>query len=87
LKLEYHERLRKLPIWNKSQYYCFSPSLLDVSTGQSLSNYFNQQHVNIDNVTIGPGKIIEPGIFRLGRYKIIVEDNGIISWQIYDGGN
>ncbi len=87
LKLEYHERLRKLPIWNKSQYYCFSPSLRDTGTGQSLSGYFNRQQFNADNVPIKPAETLEPGIFRLTKYKIIVEKNGDVSWQIYEESN
>jgi len=82
LKLEYHERLRKLPIWNQSQYYCFSPGLRNVSTGQPLSNYFNRQQVNKDKISIEPVKTLEPGSFRLARHKLIVEENGIVSWQI-----
>ncbi|MDA3791406.1 MAG: hypothetical protein PF503_23265 [Desulfobacula sp.] len=85
LKLEYHERLRKLPIWNKSQYYCFSHSLKDVSTGRSLSNYFNRQQGNKNNnIPREPVKIFKPGISRLARYKIIVEENGTVSWQVYE---
>ncbi|MBU0464744.1 MAG: hypothetical protein KKD21_08320, partial [Proteobacteria bacterium] len=84
LKLEFHERLIKLPFWNKTRYYCFSPALRDVKTGQNLSNYFNQQQANKDKIAIGPVKILEPGIFRLARYKIIIEKNGTVSWQIYE---
>jgi hypothetical protein len=84
LMLEYHERLRKLPIWNKSQYYCFSPGLRNVSTGQPLSNYFNRQQVNKDKISIEPVKTLEPGSFRLARHKLIVEENGTVSWQVYE---
>jgi hypothetical protein len=85
LKLEYHDRLRKLPVWNKSQYYCFSPSLRDTITEQSLSNYyFNQQQFNADNIPIKPAETLEPGIFRLTKYKIIVDENSTVSWQIYE---
>lgn len=87
LKLEYYGRLRKLPIWNKSRYYCFSPSLRNVSTGQPLSNYFNRQQVNKDKIPVESVKTLEAGCFRLARYKLIVEENGIVSWQIYEGLN
>ena len=33
LKLEFFEQLQKLPVWNKTRYYCFAFELLDVSTG------------------------------------------------------
>lgn len=87
LKLEFHERLRRLPVWNKSRYYCFSPSLRDTVTEQSLSNYFNRLQVNKDKRMIEPVKIFKPGIYRLARYKIIVEEKGNISWQIYEESN
>lgn len=84
LKLEYHERLRKLPVWNKSQYYCFSPSLRNTGTGQSLSNYFNRLQTNKNMIIIEPVKILEPKNFRLARYKIIVDENSTVSWQVYE---
>jgi len=40
LILEFHEQLEKLPDWNKTRHYCFAFELLDVSTGQSLTNDF-----------------------------------------------
>ena len=83
LKQEYHERLRKLPMWNKSQYYCFSHSLRNVSTGQPLSNYFNRQQVNKDKIAIESVKKLEPGCFRLAQYKLFVSENGVVSWQIF----
>lgn len=82
LKLEYHERLRKLPIWNKSQYYCFSHSLRNPGTAQPLSNYFNRQQADKNEIVIESVKPLEPGRFCLARYKLMVEENGVISWQI-----
>jgi hypothetical protein len=87
LKLEFNEKMMKLPVWNRTRYYCLSSSLRDVNTGQKLSDYFNRQQVNKDKISIGPVKIPEPGIFRLGRYRIIVEENSKISWQTYEGLN
>jgi len=87
LILEFHEQLMKLPVWNKTRYYCLSSSLRDVNTGQKLSNYFNRQQVKEDKISIGPVKIPESGIFRLGRYKIIVEENSNVSYQTYEGLN
>lgn len=84
LKLEYHERLRKLPIWNQSQYYCFSPGLRNVRTGQTLSNYFNRQQVNKDEISIESVKTLEPGHFRLARHKLIIDEKGTVSWQVYE---
>ena len=84
LKLEFHEYLRMLPVWNKSRYYCFSPSLRNTGTEQTLSNYFNRLQTNKNKITIEPVKILEPKNFRLARYKIIVGENGTVSWQIYE---
>ena len=30
---------------------------------------------------------MSPGIFRLGRYQITIDDNGKVSWQTYEGLN
>ena len=87
LILEFHEQLMKVPVWNKTRYYCLSSSLRDVNKRQKLSNYFNLQQVKEDKISIGPVKIPEPGIFRLGQYKIIVEENSNVSWQTYEGFN
>ncbi|WP_299981157.1 hypothetical protein [Desulfobacula sp.] len=87
LKLEYHEKLMKLPAWNKTRYYCFSTSLRNVSTGQNLSNYFNQWRVNQEKINIRSVNVDGKGIFRLDRHKIIIEENGNISWQVYEGLN
>lgn len=77
----------KLPVWNKTRYYCLISVLRDVNTGQRLSNYFKYRRINEDKISIGTVNIHEPGIFRLGRYKIIVEKNSNVSWQIYEGLN
>jgi len=87
LMLEYHEQLMKLPAWNKTRYYCFSSSLRNVKTGQKLLNCFNLQQVKESKTSIGPLKIPEPGIFRLGQYKIVVEENNNVSWHAYGGLN
>lgn len=87
LKLEFHERLRRLPVWRKSRYYCFSHGLRDVSTGQLLSNSLIRDLPNKNVVTPGPLRIPERGAFRLARYKIKVEDNGCLFWEFYEGLN
>ncbi|MDI6688335.1 MAG: hypothetical protein QME06_08975, partial [Desulfobacterales bacterium] len=87
LKLEFHEQLMKLPVWNRTRYYCLISVLRDVNTGQRLSNCFKYRQINEDKINIGHVNIHEPGTFRLGRYKIIVEKNSSVSWQIYEGLN
>ena len=80
LKLEFHEHLMKLPAWNKTRYYCFASSLRKVGTEQSLKSYLIEQ-LSIDKIGMGAVKITVPSTFRLGRYKIIVSENSLISWQ------
>jgi hypothetical protein len=80
LKLEFHEHLMKLPAWNKTRYYCFASSLRKVGTEQSLTSYLTEQ-LSIDKIGMEAVNITVPSIFRLGRYKITVGENSIISWQ------
>jgi len=80
LKLEFHEHLMKLPAWNKTRYYCFASSLRKVGTEQSLTTYLIEQ-LSIDKIGMGAVNITVPGTFRLGRYKITVDENSIVSWQ------
>ncbi len=80
LKLEFHEHLIKLPAWNKTRYYCFASSLRKVGTEQSLASYLTEQ-LSIDKIGMESVNITVPSTFRLGRYKITVGENSIISWQ------
>ena len=80
LKLEFHEHLMKLPAWDKTRYYCFASSLRKVGTEQSLTSYLIEQ-LSIDKIGMGAVNIAVPSTFRLGRYKITVGENSIISWQ------
>ncbi len=80
LKLEFHEHLMKLPPWNKTRYYCFASSLRKVGTEQSLTSHLIEQ-LSIDKIGMGAVNITVPSTFRLGRYKITVGENSIISWQ------
>ena len=86
LQLEFSEKLQKLPFWNKTLYYCFSSELLDVSTGQSLTNDFLERYIALISSTGSkPLMNLSPGMFRLGRYQITIDDNGKVSWQTYEG--
>jgi hypothetical protein len=88
LQLEFSELLQKLPIWDKTHYYCFISELLDVSTGQSITNDFLENYKTLTRSTIS--KILmnmSPGIFRLGRYQITVADNAEVLWQTYESLN
>ena len=86
LQLEFSELLQKLPVWNRTHYYCFASELLDVSTNQSLTNDFLERHIALARSTDStPPTDMGPGIFRLGRYQITIEDNGKVSWHNYEG--
>ncbi len=80
LKLEFHEFLMKLPVWDKTRYYCFASSLKSVGTEQSLSSYFTDP-LSIDKIEMEAVNNTLPSTFRLDRYKITVGENSIISWQ------
>ncbi len=80
LKLEFHEQLMKLPAWNKTRYYCFASSLRKVVTARSLTSD-NVEQLSVEKKYNKTDHIIEPGIFRLRRYKITVDEKGHISWQ------
>lgn len=80
LILEFHEQLMKLSPWVKTTFYCFASSIRKVDTEQSIISDLKQHPYfpNKDNEAVNTK---EPGIFRLGRYKVTVDKNSIISWQ------
>ena len=75
LQLEFYERLKKLPAWDITHCYCASANLRDVKTGRPLAHFFNNRKQGGSQTFIGPGQKGENGIFRLGRYKIIIKKN------------
>lgn len=87
---EFHEQLQKLPVWNKTRYYCFASELLDNVTGQSVTEEFLEQNWSKSRERYA--KDISPGAFRLGQYQITVGAERELSWQMYgdlnriDGG-
>lgn len=88
LQLEFSELLQKLPVWNKTLYYCFSSELLNVSNGQTLTNdYLEIILRSINSASLKSEIKVSTGTFRLGRYQITVNDNGEVSWQTYGGLN
>jgi hypothetical protein len=75
LQLEFSDRLNKLPSWGKTRYYCFAFELLDVATGQSLTNDFLERYLTLTSSTGSKSLMnMSPGMFRLGRYQIAVTD-------------
>ena len=87
LQLEFSELLNKLPVWEKTQYYCFASELLNVSTGQSLTSDFLERYIALRASGSNPSMNMTPAIFRLGRYQITIADDGDISWQKCEGFN
>ena len=82
--------MRKLPPWDKTGYYCFASSLLDVYSGQGITTDFLERHQFSDIINYArPNSAIslEQGTFRLGRYRLAVDDNCRVSWETYEGLN
>ncbi len=80
LRMEFHEHLMKLPEWYKTTFYCFASSLRQVVAGGMRKNHMIEQ-LAVNALTPDSAKTIEPGYFRLGRHKIIVDDNNTLAWQ------
>jgi len=87
LILEFHEQLMKLPVWNRTRYFCFGSNLRNVKTDKRFLNYLKLKQAKEDNISTGNHKILKPGIFQLGQYKIMVEENENLSWQTYEESN
>ena len=80
LILEFHEQLMKLPAWAKTTFYCFASTIRKVDTEQSIMNDLIE-HPYIPKIDKEAVKTKGSGTFRLGRYKINVDESSIISWQ------
>jgi hypothetical protein len=88
LILEFHEQLEKLPVWNKTSYYCYSSNLLDIATNENLSEDLLQRRMFLSGINKADQKSIigfEAGKFRLGQYQIIVTDNDEVEWRAHEG--
>jgi len=80
LKLEFHEQLKKSPPWIKTKFYCFASTIQKIDTEQNITNDLIK-HPYIPKIDMETEKTNGPSTFRLGRYKITVDENDIISWQ------
>jgi hypothetical protein len=88
LKLEFIGTLKRLPLWNRTRYYCFASALLDVSSGQNISVEQLQQMASVSSMTISGSTspiIDSPGSFGLGRYQLSIAADGNISWKSCGG--
>jgi hypothetical protein len=90
LKGDFLDRLRKLPFWNKTKFYCFASDLFDVSSGQSLDQGWTDRiplTQGIERTRAQAPKDEAPETFRLGKYKINVALNSQVSWKALEGMN
>lgn len=88
LKSEFLDSMRKLHGWRKTSHYCVASTLLDVNTGQVVNEDRLVQktplHGESDAKTIFS---LRPGSFRLGRYQIVVGQDGSTSWKCSGGAD
>ena len=87
---EFLAQLKKLPVWDKTLYYCFASELLDIKTGQKpTADRFNQlsSRINIQQPETEELKSLIPGSYRIDRYRIAINDDRTISWQTPRGIN
>jgi hypothetical protein len=87
---EFLDQLKKLPSWDKTLYYCFASELLDIKTGRKLTDDFlNRMSSPRKICKIGTDRLkgLLSNQFKIDRYLITVNDDGIISWQTPGGVN
>jgi hypothetical protein len=80
---EFLDSLKKLPHWNKTNYYCFVSELLVVKTGRKpsaefIKKMYAEQVKNSGQVNY---KDIPSGSYRIDRYLIIINEDQTISWR------
>ena len=83
LKSEFLDSLRKLPDWRKTRYYCFASALLDLHTGQAVNENQLRQKIPPHGTSVKDAGAIFPReseLFRLGRYQVMVNADGRITW-------
>lgn len=87
---EFLDPLKKLPPWDRTLYYCQSSELLDIVTGRRLTEPFlKRMSFLAEPGKKGPNALedLQPGLFRIGRYRISINDDRSISWQTSGGIN
>ena len=80
LRFEYFLQLHKLPYWHKTTFYCHATSLHQVIGGRPVTTEMIEQ-LAVNAFDSDVSKDIEPGSFRLGRHKIIVNNENELFWQ------
>ncbi len=89
LKGEFLDRLEKLPVWNRTKFYCFASELLDVFSGKSSNQDCECQRLlstwGSNRSRWQPVGDEALGTFRLGKYRVTVASYSQISWQRLEG--
>lgn len=80
LRMEFHNHLRKLPVWHKTTFYSLASSLHQVTGGRALTNDMIEL-LAVNSINLDFKKNLDPGTFRLGRYRIKADNDSTISWQ------
>jgi len=88
MKSEFLYYIKKLPLWNRTPYYCLSSSLMDTVTGKHIDADILQRVAHpldaTGSDTIMAGKSEN---FQLGRYQISITTEGDTIWKSYTGMN
>ena len=79
---EFLDQLKKIPVWDKTRYYCHASELLEVATGRGLTEDFLNR---ISSLEKRNPRGLKPGMFRLGRYRITLSAGHEVFWQTPGG--
>jgi hypothetical protein len=81
---EFLGQLKKFPVWGKTQYYCFASEIGDSNTNRKISEDILKRIPSLGPSSSGKAPSPKNSTlesFRLGRYRIIRNIDGAISWQ------
>lgn len=87
---EFLDQLKNLPAWDKTLYYCFFSELLDIKAGRKLTADRLKQmsfRMNTHQAEAEGLKALRPGPYRIDRYRITINDDRTIAWQMPGGMN
>jgi hypothetical protein len=90
LKGEFLDRLKTLPLWNHSRYFCQSSQLQTVGAGRGLDNELFKEigtrglHRKSESEQAGDNRT---RAFRLGRYRITAVSDHELFWETWADGN
>ena len=88
MKSEFLDHLKKLPLWNKTHYYCLLSSLMSTATGRHLDAERFQKLAHLRNETCSDTVFTgKSEIFQLGRYQISIAPENDSKWESYAGIN